>query len=95
MKKLLIAAILSVTASTSFAGTIDICNAEEAANTTLMKMRQMNMEMSRIIKISKTQDQIDRAIAAYEVPLWSSQKMKDKAVKSFANKYYLECIKKL
>ena len=96
MKKLLLATLLTITASSAFAATgIDVCNAEEKANGTIMEMRQMGVEMSKIMKVLKTQAEIDRVIDAYEVPMYNSKKYQQKKVVEFKNKHYLICVKAL
>ena len=93
MKKLLLATILTIGSMSAFADEQkDECLFAHQLATVIMKNRQLEEELPRMIKIANGNKVIEQVVLmAYDRPAFSLEKNQKREVKEFANKIYAQC----
>ena len=102
MKKLLLATVLTLSATTSFAEvrSMTVCKALSSFSETTMRARQVGMPMADIVDAwgsdpenSLGQVMVNLTIMAYGRPKFSTKAMQRESVTEFGNDVLLLCIK--
>ena len=91
--------ILLLTLSPVSAITLEDCNDISNFAATVMRSRQANIDMVKVIQVVQDNDDAAKDAMefivkdAYSQPGYSTIKYKTKAIMQFKNKYFLECYK--
>jgi hypothetical protein len=106
MKKILLAAVFTVSAEALEPDWLDVCGQFAEISGGIMQARQDGIEMKKIITaINQTdgsQSQLDMArdmtkitIAAYEIPRYQTEEKQQSVVTEFKNEVFLKCTKQI
>ncbi len=91
MKKLILA--VAIIASTSVqAKELSHCERVESISRTIMKNRQADIPLIKMVKAVDSEPVKALILMAYKKPLWSTSKRKEKAINKFANDLYMTCL---
>lgn len=94
MKKLIL--FLLLLPAVSFADKVDVCQDFAMSAAKLMDLRQQGVDMSYVLQRLKDFAPAKTLImAAWEVPLYSTDQYKRKAIVEFKNMVFHECLKGL
>lgn len=102
MKKLLLATVLTLSATTSQASSspdFELCEAYSSLAETIMTSRQNGTDMSALIKIvlNQSEDTSQAALllvkAAYKEHRYSTESIKQRTIQDFKNQAFLACYK--
>ena len=95
MKKLILLTALTLTApayADDNAHVMEMCiNVKEAA-TTMMKSRQVGMELDKVLAYGDVDLFQTMAIEAYKQPRFSTDQYQQRAISEFSNEWYLACL---
>lgn len=96
MKKTILATFAIVSLNVN-ALDLEDCKSIEMLSTVIMKSRQNNVPMSKIIDVSIAHGNIEAIkpviIDAYNQPVFATENYKHQAISKFSNKWFLECYK--
>lgn len=99
MKKLLIAAAMTLSLGAAADEKADTCSDINALAESIMSSRQAGVDMAKMMTVAKNSgiEKLARIliIAAYEQPQFNGEDYRRKSVAEFKNKVYLQCVKEV
>jgi len=96
MKKFILAITLVMTSTVALAEQQEksVCDSIQEVAYTIMKVRQSGVSMAKMYNAANGTEFIEKmVIAAYDIPAFTTESIKQSTIQDFADKMFLQCVK--
>jgi len=94
MKKFILAITLVMASTAAFAQEQTPCENVQELAFTIMKVRQSGVPMVKMYKVAKGEKAVEQmVIAAYDMPQFNTESIKQRTIQDFADNMFLQCVK--